>query len=73
MTLQDAQGQTVTSAECCRPQSALFEFTHQPLDLLTASSLPVPDFLGLLSSPQLTKKARQWIGGVAETLTLEPP
>jgi hypothetical protein len=25
----------------------------------------------LLSSPQLTKKARQWIGGVAETLTVE--
>jgi hypothetical protein len=31
MTLQDAQGQTVTSAEFCRPQSALFEFTHSRL------------------------------------------
>ena len=45
MTLQDAQGHAVTSAECCRPQSALFEFTHQPLDLCTASSLPVRNSL----------------------------
>ena len=63
MTLQDAQGHAVTSAECCRPQSALFEFTHQPLDLFTVSSFPVRNSLVCC---QLTKKARQWIGGVAE-------
>jgi hypothetical protein len=45
VTLQDAQRQTVMPAEFSQPQSTRFEFTHQPLDLFTASSLPLCNFL----------------------------
>jgi hypothetical protein len=38
--VQDTQRQTVIPAEFCPPQYSAFEFTYQPLDLFTASSLP---------------------------------
>ena len=39
-TLQCAQRKTIFSAKLVLSQSAPFEFKHQPLDLLTASSFP---------------------------------
>jgi hypothetical protein len=38
-------------AEFCRSLSAHFEFTHQPLDLFTASSFPLRNLLTRCSSP----------------------
>jgi hypothetical protein len=45
LALQGAQRQTVIPAKLVLPQSACLEFRHQPLDLFTASSLPLRDFL----------------------------
>ncbi len=43
--LQGAQRQTVISAKLVLSQTTRFKFKHQPIDLLTASSLPPRAFL----------------------------
>jgi hypothetical protein len=45
LALQGAQRQTVIPAKLVLSQSTRFKFKQQPLDLLTASSLPPRDFL----------------------------
>jgi hypothetical protein len=45
LALQGAQRQTVIPAKLVLSQTTRFKFKHQPLDLLTASSLPPRAFL----------------------------
>jgi hypothetical protein len=45
LAMQGAQRQTVIPAKLILSQSTRFKFKHQPLDLLTASSLTPRDFL----------------------------
>jgi hypothetical protein len=45
LALQGAQRQTVIPAKLVLAQSTRFKLEHQPLDLLTGSSLPPGDFL----------------------------
>src|SRR5438105_4121344 len=45
LALQGAQRQTVIAAKLALSQTTRFKFKHQPIDLLTASSLPPRTFL----------------------------